>query len=121
MNALSLSRIDHKGFGRDEIKDKDGNKINNSLNRIMNQGMKELDAKVSQKSLVTDANPVTNWMAGNLIDKSPKSGNVFPGKPSKNAKIDGMITLIASISILMDDKLMIKPKRKLSADSFLIM
>lgn len=66
--------------------------------------MKELQALVYQNKLHTDANPVLEWMASNVVAHTDVKGNIYPRKEQPENKIDGIVALIMCInqSIMLD-------------------
>jgi phage terminase large subunit-like protein len=72
--------------------------------KTFSEPMKELQAITISGDIEHDANPMTNWMAGNLRGKVDKKGNCYPEKADlKNDKIDGMVALIMGMGLIMTD------------------
>jgi phage terminase large subunit-like protein len=59
---------------------------------------KALDAAIRRGELVHDGNPVTEWMFSNVRVTEDKKGNVYPFKDKPEAKIDGAVATIISVS-----------------------
>ena len=75
---------------------------------------KDLFAKIEGGLLHHDGNPVTAWMAANVVGYYDKRGNVLPQKESPNSpyRIDGIAALIAA-NVAREDKMLdIKRKKK---------
>jgi phage terminase large subunit-like protein len=68
--------------------------------KTMNPPMRELEAVVAQRgAMAIVENPVTDWMAGNVVSREDHAGNIFPRKASKNSPkaIDGMVALLFNL------------------------
>jgi phage terminase large subunit-like protein len=72
----------------------------NQTVRNMSEPMKEVEARVINRKLWHDGNPVMTWMMGNVVCKIDAKENVYPRKESEsdpNCKIDGPISLIMAV------------------------
>lgn len=75
---------------------------------------KEFFAKIEGGLLVHDGNPVTQWMALNVVGYVDQRDNLLPKKESPNSpyKIDGIAALIAGYIVRADRLREIKVKKK---------
>jgi phage terminase large subunit-like protein len=67
--------------------------------RTMSDPMKEIEALVLDGRLF-HANPVMDWMMGNVVVKQDAKENIYPTKERKNddkCKIDGVVALIMAM------------------------
>jgi phage terminase large subunit-like protein len=72
----------------------------NQTVRNMSEPMKEVEARVINRKLWHDGNPVMTWMMGNVVGKLDAKENIYPRKESEsdpNCKIDGPIGLIMAV------------------------
>jgi phage terminase large subunit-like protein len=72
----------------------------NQTVRNMSEPMKEVEARVINRKLWHDGNPVMTWMMGNVVCKIDAKENVYPRKESEsdpNCKIDGPVALITAM------------------------
>lgn len=78
---------------------------------------KDFLAHIEAGTLEHDGNPVTEWMAMNVVGHLDKRGNILPQKedPNSDNKIDGIAALIEANAVRLDTMLDIKPKRRPSA------
>jgi phage terminase large subunit-like protein len=78
---------------------------------------KDFFAHVEDGSIEHDGNPVTEWMAMNVVGHTDKRGNILPQKedPDSPNKIDGIVTAIMANACRLDATLEVKPKRRPSA------
>ena len=59
--------------------------------------MKNLEALVLERKLRHDACPVLTWMISNVVAHLDAKDNIYPRKPSPEAKIDGVVALIMAV------------------------
>jgi phage terminase large subunit-like protein len=59
--------------------------------------MKEVEKLVLSKLLAHGNNPVTNWMASNVVAKLDAKDNIYPTKEHVQKKIDGIVALIMAM------------------------
>lgn len=64
----------------------------------LSEPMKELDAKILQKDIQFQHDPVLMWMFGNVTAKLDKKDNIFPNKERFENKIDGVVALIMAMN-----------------------
>lgn len=62
---------------------------------------KELEALVLDKGLAHDGDPVTRWMASNVMVEIDAAGNLKPSKAKSNEKIDGIVSTIMGLGRAM--------------------
>ena len=62
--------------------------------RVMNLISKEFERKLKAGEIWHYDNPVLNWCANNIMIQEDKQDNIKPVRPSKFAKIDGIIASI---------------------------
>jgi phage terminase large subunit-like protein len=60
--------------------------------------MKILEARVLQKKLAHDGDPVLTWMASNVVAHLDVKDNIYPRKERPENKIDGIVALIMALS-----------------------
>ena len=69
---------------------------------LMSEPTKELEAKVAEKRISHNGDPVLSWMMSNVIKKEAKGGcttkYTFLTKQKADQKIDGVVALIMAIS-----------------------
>jgi phage terminase large subunit-like protein len=63
----------------------------------LSEPMKEIEAAIYSRRLAHDDNPVTNWMASNVIVKPDQNRNLFPRRDRPQNKIDGMLATIMAM------------------------
>jgi len=71
---------------------------------LINEPMKELEARISSRLLWHDGDPVLAWMMSNVVLKDSRGGPVkyyYPTKTSSDNKIDGAVALIMAIGRAM--------------------
>lgn len=75
----------------------------------MNKATKELERLILSDMCVVDHNPITRWMFQNVCLKIDMNGNIKPNKAitsngtdQKSAKIDGVISMIVALQMLME-------------------
>lgn len=66
--------------------------------QILSEPMKELEAKVLNKSLAHGDCPVMTWMMSNVVAKIDAKDNIYPRKERNENKIDGPVALIMALS-----------------------
>lgn len=64
-------------------------------------GTKELEALVTASQLRHGANPVLDWMAGNVSVESDSAGNIKPARDKSTGKIDGIVAAVMAIGRLI--------------------
>jgi len=64
----------------------------------LSQPMKELEAKILEKNIQFQSDPVLMWMFGNVTAKLDKKDNIFPNKERFENKIDGVVALIMAMN-----------------------
>jgi phage terminase large subunit-like protein len=72
----------------------------NQTVRNMSEPMKELEARVIERHLWHDGNPVMTWMMGNVTAKVDAKDNIYPRKEndsSPHCKIDGPVAAIMAM------------------------
>ena len=72
----------------------------NQTVKNMSAPMKEVEARILNRTLWHDGNPVMTWMMGNVVCKMDAKENVYPRKENDNdprCKIDGPVSLIMSM------------------------
>jgi phage terminase large subunit-like protein len=69
--------------------------------RNISEPAKLLEALVVDRRFSTDGNPVLKWCASNVAVREDKKGNIFPFKPSKRKRIDGIVATIIGLSRLI--------------------
>lgn len=67
----------------------------------LSEPMKELEAAVLGGRFHHDGNPALAWMMSNVVAHRDRKDNIFPNKPTANAKIDGPVALIMAMSRAM--------------------
>jgi phage terminase large subunit-like protein len=60
----------------------------------MSFAMKELEARIYDKRLIHDGNPVTTWMMSNVVAHLDAKDEIYPRKTDPSLKIDGIVALI---------------------------
>jgi phage terminase large subunit-like protein len=74
---------------------------------LMSEPTKELEAKVADKRIAHNGDPVLSWMMSNVIKKEAKGGgvtkSVYLTKSKADQKIDGVVALIMAISRQMQN------------------
>lgn len=60
--------------------------------------MNELQASHLSGRLKHDANPILNWMAGNLVAREDTNGNKKPRREIERNKIDGQVALLMAMN-----------------------
>jgi phage terminase large subunit-like protein len=72
----------------------------NQTVKNMSEPMKELEARVIERQLWHDGNPVMTWMMGNVASKTDAKDNIYPRKDNENSplcKIDGPVAAIMAM------------------------
>lgn len=64
----------------------------------LSEPMKELEALVLDGRLHHDGNPAFTWMISNVVCHRDAKDNIYPRKPTANAKIDGPVAAIMALS-----------------------
>ena len=71
---------------------------------LINEPMKELEARVVSKRIWHDGDPVLAWMISNVVLKESRGGPIkyyYPTKTSNDNKIDGAVALIMGVGRAM--------------------
>lgn len=72
---------------------------------LMSEPMKEVEARIYDKTLWHNGDPVMTWMMGNVVKKKGKSSGpvkyYYPTKEKEEYKIDGPVALIMAVSRAM--------------------
>jgi phage terminase large subunit-like protein len=79
----------------------------NQTVRNMSEPMKEVEARIINRKLWHDGNPVMTWMMGNVAAKLDAKENIYPRKESEsdpNCKIDGPVALIMAMGRVLVGK-----------------
>jgi len=72
----------------------------NQTVKNMSEPMKELEARVIERQLWHDGNPVMTWMMGNVTAKTDAKDNIYPRKENEHSplcKIDGPVAAIMAM------------------------
>lgn len=69
--------------------------------RNISEPAKLLEALIVDRRFSTDGNPVLKWCVSNVAVREDKKGNIFPFKPSKRKRIDGVVATIIGLSRLI--------------------
>lgn len=69
--------------------------------RNFSEPMKELEAKIIEKKIYHDGNPVLSWMMNNVVCRVDAKDNVYPRKEFDENKIDGAVAMIMAIARYM--------------------
>ena len=64
---------------------------------LMSPAMKELGSAIKAGRFHHDGNPITTWMASNVVAKEDAKENIYPRKDKPEQKIDGIVALIMGI------------------------
>lgn len=67
----------------------------------MSQPSKTLETWVMSQTILHDNNPVTRWMLGNVELVRDAAGNIKPDKSKSQEKIDGIVSIIIAIGIML--------------------
>lgn len=67
----------------------------------MSQPSKTFETWVMSELLLHDNNPVTRWMLGNVELVRDAAGNIKPDKSKSQEKIDGIVSIIIAIGIML--------------------
>lgn len=70
----------------------------------MSPAMYELESAIKAGRLHHNNNPVTNWMASNVVAKRDAKDNIYPRKERPQNKIDGMVALIMAVGAAMESE-----------------
>lgn len=71
---------------------------------------RELERLLMTNKITIDNNPILRWNFSNVTIRMDCNGNVKPDKAKSANKIDGVIALIQSIAILIEDSRRVKSK-----------
>ena len=73
--------------------------------RNFNEPSKEFERRLKDGTLRHGSHPVLDWMAGNAVAETDRSGNLRPVKPSHNdpRKVDGVVAAVMALARLMLD------------------
>lgn len=66
--------------------------------RTLSDPMKEVEAMVAGSRIEHGANPVMDWMMGNVMAKRDANGNIQPDKDKSVNKIDGPVALFTGMA-----------------------
>ncbi|AWW32164.1 terminase large subunit [Echinicola strongylocentroti] len=69
----------------------------------MSQPTKTLETWIMSQDIVHDSNPVTRWMLGNVELMRDAAGNIKPDKAKSQEKIDGIVSIIMAIGVMLAD------------------
>lgn len=72
----------------------------------MSAPSKKFETMVYQKKFLHDGNPVTAWMLGNVELSYDPSENIKPDKKKSSEKIDGIVSAIMSLGLIMSEDLL---------------
>lgn len=72
----------------------------------MSAPSKKFETMVYQNKFLHDGNPVTAWMLGNIELSTDPSGNIKPDKKKSSEKIDGIVSAIMSLGLIMSNDLL---------------
>lgn len=78
--------------------------VYNQTVRNLSEPMKEIDARVTNRTLWHDGNSVMTWMMGNVAAKIDAKENIYPRKDNESdplCKIDGVVGLIMSMGLAL--------------------
>jgi phage terminase large subunit-like protein len=67
----------------------------------MSAPSKEFEKLIYKKELLHDGNPVTRWMLGNVELAKDPSGNIKPDKAKSSEKIDGIVSTVTALGLIM--------------------
>ncbi len=67
----------------------------------MSAPSKEFEKLIYKKEMLHDANPVTRWMLGNVELAKDPSGNIKPDKAKSSEKIDGIVSTVTALGLIM--------------------
>jgi phage terminase large subunit-like protein len=83
--------------------------------RNLSEPMKELEAKVLNKTIQFQKDPALMWMFGNTIAREYNNDNIRPDKETKDNKIDDVVATIMAVgrAIVYEDKTSVYEKRGL--------
>jgi phage terminase large subunit-like protein len=109
MNLCDLYRVEAVGFDRWNSSQLIIELTEEGLNMqpfgqgfaSMSQPSKTLETWVMSKSILHDNNPVTRWMLGNVELVRDAAGNIKPDKSKSQEKIDGIVSMIIAIGIML--------------------
>jgi phage terminase large subunit-like protein len=71
----------------------------------MSAPSKEFETLIYQTHLLHDGNPVTRWMLGNVELSTDPAGNIKPDKAKSTEKIDGIVSTIMALGLIMVNKM----------------
>lgn len=67
-----------------------------------NKPTKEFERLIKMGRIIIDDNPITRWCFGNVLLKEDHNENCKPTKESKNQKIDGVISILESLGVYLE-------------------
>ena len=70
----------------------------------MNTPMKSFEMLILNDKVVIDNNPVTKWCLKNTCAKTDKNENLYPIKTNMESKIDGAVSMLISLGVLMREE-----------------
>lgn len=79
----------------------------NQTVRNMSEPMKEVEARVTNRTLWHDGNSVMTWMMGNVAAKMDAKENIYPRKDNEKdplCKIDGPVGLIMAMGLALSGR-----------------
>jgi phage terminase large subunit-like protein len=71
--------------------------------RNMSEPMKEVEARVINRTFWHDGNSMQNWMMGNVSARVDAKENVYPRKDVETEKIDGVVALIMAMGLALGE------------------
>jgi phage terminase large subunit-like protein len=73
----------------------------------MSTPSKEFETLIYKKELLHDDNPVTRWMLGNVELNRDPAGNIKPDKAKSAEKIDGIVSTIMALGLIITNNMKI--------------
>jgi len=70
----------------------------------MSEPMKEVEARVIDEQVEHNANPMMDWMMGNVFISPDRKDNIYPRKEREENKIDGPVALIMAMAMWVGEK-----------------
>ena len=70
--------------------------------RVLSAPMKWIAALVQAGRLHHDGNPCFDWMMSNVVATEDRNENLFPNKENRHSKIDGPVTLIMAMAMMLE-------------------
>lgn len=72
----------------------------------MSAPSKKLETMIYQSEILHDGNPVTRWMLSNVELTTDPAGNIKPDKKKSSEKIDGIVSTVMALGIIMTSDLL---------------